>query len=140
MLRLDDLLGPEEPNATFHDAEFIDLHINYDDRSAAITALLFVGNTDAATEEERERTRIGRLLLTDLIFWAQDPPDAPRAEWRRPWLTSDGPLNESPTDAGKRLAAIVPVGAIAWWLYFADTNSFAYCAAQRATFNWGPAS
>src|SRR5207249_4193096 len=24
------------------------------------------------------------------------------------------------------------------WLYFADTNSFAYCAAQRATFSWGP--
>ena len=84
MLRLDDLLGPEEPSATFHDAECIDLHINYDDRSAAITVLLFEGDPDAATEEARERTRIGRLLLTDLIVWVQDPPEAPPSEWRRP--------------------------------------------------------
>jgi len=136
-VRLDDLLGPTEPFASFHDAALSVLHIDYEARSLVAEFELCVGDPDAADRTARERSRRGRLRLSGLILWAVEPPDltGPPAV-RRPWLTSDGPLDEAPTDAGKGLAGALASDIYCWYLYFSDLNAFAYCAAQDAQFEW----
>jgi hypothetical protein len=48
--RLDDLLDATEPHATFHDAEMIDLHIDYVGRTLDARFDLCVGDPDGVTE------------------------------------------------------------------------------------------
>ena len=134
-MTLDELLGSTEPHGTFHDAGLVDLHVDYAARTLAARFELCVGDPDGLTEADRERYRGGRLELQGLLFWAIEPPADP-SPGSEPWLKDDGLLAECPTEAGRRLAATVPADAVAWWLYFSDLNAFAYCAAQRATFQW----
>jgi hypothetical protein len=136
-MKLDELLGSTEPHGTFHDARLVDLHIDYGTAILLARFDLCVGHPDGPTEADRERRRGGRIELRGLLFWAIDPPTDPiRSSGAEPWLTSDGLLNEAPTESGKRLAAAVPTDAVAWYLYFSDLNAFAYCAAHQATFQW----
>jgi hypothetical protein len=136
-IRLDDLLGSEEPHASFHDAVLMHLHIDFTAESLLADFQLAVGNPDAVEEAARERSRRGRLSLSGLRFWAIDPPSDPRVGFSPgPWLTSDGLLEEAPTETGRRLASTAGDDAVAWYLYFSDLNAFAYCAAKQAQFEW----
>lgn len=134
---LDSLLAPEEPHGTFHDGVLRRVTINYEEATCLAEFALFLGDPSAATHADRERTRIGRLTFSGLLFWACEPPgDLPAKPGSAAWLTADGPLSEAPNEVGRKLALRVPPEAKAWYLYFSDMNAFAYVAAARATFDW----
>lgn len=135
-IRLDDMLGATEPFATVHDVSLLILNINYEGRDLIAEFDICVGDPNDSDHIARERRRRGRLCLAGLILWACEPPrDTERCEGT-PWLTSDGMLEEAPTEEGKRLAITVGDDEIAWYLYFNDLNAFAYCVAQDARFEW----
>ena len=130
------MLGATEPFATVHDVSLLILNINYEGRDLIAEFDICVGDSNDSDHIARERRRRGRLCLAGLILWACEPPrDTERCEGT-PWLTSDGMLEEAPTEEGKRLAITVGDDEIAWYLYFNDLNAFAYCVAQDARFEW----
>jgi hypothetical protein len=131
---LDAFLGPDEPCATFHDAELVSLLIDYERRELLSEWLLCVGDSNAPSPAERERSRRGRLRFTGLRFWVLDPPG--ELHDGLPWLTSDGPLSDAQTDTAMRLAALLPPGTHGWYLFFSDWNAFAYCGAKAGSFEW----
>ena len=132
---LDTFLGPEEPCATFHDAELLSLRIDYERRELLSEWELCVGDPGAPSQAERERRRRGRLRFTGLCFWVVEPPQEP-LDGTRPWLTSDGPLLDVRTESTKRLADLLPPGASGWYLFFSNWNAFAYCGAEVGIFEW----
>jgi hypothetical protein len=133
---LDAFLGHEEPCATFHDAELLSLLIDYERRELVSEWVLSVGDPDAPSAVERERTRRGRLRFSGLCFWVLDSPAALPDESGLPWLTSSGPLADAQTDTAKRLAGLLPPATSGWFLFFSDWNAFAYCAARVGAFEW----
>ncbi len=129
---LKDLLGPEEPNSTFHDADLVTVQINYSDRTAQAEFDLPVGTpVDGILP-----TRCGQLVLTGLFFWVVEPPKDLEKFHTPPWLAADGLLHQAPTQMGKHLAKLVPPDAQAWFLYFTNWNAYIYCAASEASFHW----
>ena len=134
-IRPDDMLGATEPFATVHDVSLLILNINYEGRDLIAEFDICIGDPNDSDHIARERRR-GRLCLAGLILWACEAPrDTERCEGT-PWLTSDGMLEEAPTEEGKRLAITVGDDEIAWYLYFNDLNVFAYSVAQDARFEW----
>ena len=134
---LDSLLLPEERHGTFHDGQLRQLTVDYEDARYLLVFQLCVGDPDAPTQAEREQMRSGRLEFRRVLFWVCEPPDPiPVVPEGAAWLTSFGPLSESPTDSGKRLATLVPPEAYAWYLYFSLPNSFTYVAAMGQSFQW----
>jgi hypothetical protein len=140
MTDLDDLLGADEPHASFHDASLVELHIDYAARTLRALFDLPVGDFDATDEAARDRRRRGTLKLDGLIFWVQEPPDLPLAtvDDPCPWLVSNGPLRDWPNETARSLARRLPADAWAWSLYFSDWNASAHAAARSATFQWEP--
>ena len=137
MASLDALLLPEEAHGTFHDGQLRELIINYEDASYLLAFQLCVGDPDAPSQAERERVRSGRLKFTRVLFWVCEPPDPiPVVPEGAAWLTSFGPLSESLTESGKKLALLVPSEAYGWYLYFSLPNSFTYVAAMGRSFQW----
>jgi hypothetical protein len=131
---LDELLGRDEPHATFHDAELLSIAIDHEASKLVATWRLCVGDPSASDAVERKRRRDGQLILHGLAFWVTEPPsEVPSGP---PWLTADGPLSDSPNASGRDLAQFVPVGGVGWYLYFSDSNSFAYWGAGSARFQW----
>jgi hypothetical protein len=138
---LDDLLDRTEPFGTFHDAYLHKLNINYDTRELIAEFDICVGNPDGETKEERERYRRGVLRVSGLIFWALEAPeDKDTNKWGPLWLTSDGLLEEGPTDTAKRLSSTLKPGVYGWYLYFSNINAFGYLSADEATFEWKTAT
>lgn len=133
---LDSLLDGEEPHATFHDAELLSVRVDYRKRELVALWRMCVGDPNADDQAERERRREARLTLHDLAVWAMEPPAEPHSAGGPPWLTADGPLQESTTATGRSLAKLLPAGTRSWYLYFSDLNAFAYCGAGRASVEW----
>ena len=137
---LDTLLGPDERHATFHDALFARIHVDYTERRFVARARLCVGDPNASDEAARERRREGELVVDGLTIWALEPPATRPEERDRSndglWLTSDGPLAEAPTAAGKALAQSLEPDDVGWFLFFDNLNAFGYLAGQRASFKW----
>jgi hypothetical protein len=52
------------------------------------------------------------------------------------WIGDDGLLNDCTTDKAKSLTNFVKEGDVAWYLFFAEENSFAFVAGKRAIFKW----
>ena len=114
----------------------LNLNIDYEGRALIAEFDIWVGNLDDPDHTQRERRRRGRLYLTGLILWACEPPKITERRPGTPWLTSDGLLEEAPTEEGKRSGNTVGVDEIAWYLYFSDLNAFAYCVTREARFEW----
>src|SRR4026208_1210266 len=117
---LDELLGRDEPHATFHDAELLSIAIDYDANKLVAMWRLYVGDPLASDAGARERTRDGQLILCGLAFWVTEPPSEVHSG--PPWLTADGPLSDSPNASGRDLTQVVPAGGVGWYLYFSDSN------------------
>lgn len=132
---LDSLLDHQEARASFHDARLCSLQIDYERRELISEWLLCAGDPEAAEPSNRERMRRGRLQLSGLLFWIVEPHDE-ILDGTIPWLTSYGPLSEAGTPLAEALLKRVPAGAIAWYLYFSNWNTFAYCSAQSGAFVW----
>jgi hypothetical protein len=133
---LDALLGPEEPHATFHDAELVAVRVDYQARELVAEWRVCVGNPDATAHAERERRRHGQLTLRGLVFWVMEPPGERRTISGPLWLTGDGPLSELENATATALVQQLPSDTMAWYLYFSDLNAFAYWAANSAGFQW----
>ena len=137
---LDALLNGER-HGTFHDAALLSVHVDYLAQRFVAEFEICVGDPDAPDESTRERRRRGQLRIEGLKAWALEPPDElPTDSSGGLWLTSDGPLAESPTEAGKALARRIRTEGVGWFLYFNDLNAFGYVAGERATFTWADAS
>jgi hypothetical protein len=134
---LEELVGSEEPHATFHDAEVVAVVYNPVARTAALTAHICVGDPDAYSSAARERRRAGVLELRGVAHWRDD-----RGELHAPppgvWLASDGPLAEAPGEVARQLARELQAGEVGWYFFFADSNSFVYWVAKEASFHWLP--
>ena len=134
--QLDELLGSTEPNASWHDAALLQLELDYVGQKAISLWDLYVGDPEANDSQQRERSRRGRLILNGLHFWVIEGPHDLNACGKRPWLVSDGPIHDSPTEEGKRLAALLPEDSVGWYLFFTRRNAFMYCGARSAQFEW----
>ena len=130
---MDGVLGTAEPNGSFHDAILLSVLQDGRKRQLTLEFDLCVGNPNSNRKEERERRRRGRLKVDGLRFWILD---SPMSKTDRPFITDDGPLSECSSPTAKRLHGQVADGEIAWYLFFNDTNSFAYVAGKTASFEW----
>lgn len=134
--QLDALLGVEEAHATFHDAELLSVVVNYEKRELVSEWYLCVGDPDASDRGARNRQRRGRLTLQKPQFWVVEPPASAGRQPGLPWLTSDGPLRQAPTETGRRLADQLRPGSMGWYLYLSGWNAYVYCGAAGARFQW----
>jgi len=137
-IRMDDLINRKlEPFASFHDATLQKITVDYDNKTLSAEFEMCVGNPAGSNETERNRTRRGILSLAGLVLWAMEPPDnSDHDRWGPLWLTHDCLMEEASTDKGKTLASILDPDLYAWCIFFSDTNSFGYCAAREAMFEW----
>lgn len=134
---LDWFLGPDERHGTFHDAVISSVQVDYVERRFVAQVRLCVGDPDASDEKARERRRDGELIVEGLLVWALEPPDGTGFRAGEGlWMTSDGPLSESPTAAGQALAQSLGSGEVGWFLFFSNQNSFGYLAGRHARFRW----
>jgi hypothetical protein len=133
---LDAVLGKQEPHATFRDARLVAVSVDYHENEAVTTWNLCVGDPDDSMRAARERRRTGRLVLSGVLFWVMDPPQALDARPGLPWLTDVAPLSAVRTETGKHLARLLPTGASGWCFLFASGNAHMYCGARRLAFEW----
>ena len=133
---LDGVLGNKEPHATFHDARLVGVSLDYHHNEAVVTWALCVGDPDDSMRAARERRRTGRLILSGVLFWVVDPPQALDPRPGLPGLSAAGLLSEAPTEAGKQLARLLPPGALGWYFFFASWNAHMYCGARKVTYTW----
>ena len=131
---LDELLGGEEFHATFHDASVRRISVDYQARRWEVHLDVCVGDPDAEDEGVREQRRPGTLIVEGLAAWVME---SGVVSGEPLWLTADGPLAQSPTDAGRALAKQHAGAAVGWYLFFSDLNSFAYVIGAQTTFEWG---
>ena len=135
-VELDSLLGQQEPSASFHDASLVSLQIAYKAATLIAEFSLFTNGPTDAGNRSHERRRPGRLRLGGLLHWSLEP-FAEGGPLKGPhWLASDGLLDTAPTKTGLAIAASLTEPCFAWYLYFSDLNTFAYCASHRADFEW----
>ena len=136
-VKLDDLFGTEEKYATFHDASLLALQVDYGTTTLTAEFDVCVGKPNADERADRERHRRGKLHVSGLILWALSPPSVLEPHPEGPlWLASHVLLKEAPTGGGKQLAKNLGDDLIAAYWFFNDLNSFAYCFAQGAKFEW----
>jgi hypothetical protein len=134
---LDSLLGPDEPDATFHDAVFSAIHVDYGAARFVARVHLCAGSPNASDETGRERRREGELVVEGLTLWALEPPQSIDFDVRDGlWLSADGPLSESLTAPGKALAQSFASIGLGWFLYFSNMNAYGFVAGECATFRW----
>ena len=134
---LDNLLGNVERYATFHDAIFLAMHVDYTARRFVAEVDVCVGDPHAPDKTNRERRRRGQLAIEGLKLWALEPPGSTGGGIDGGlWLTAEGPLFDSPTLTGRALARDVGPSGVSWFLYFNDLNAFAYLAGESAAFTW----
>jgi hypothetical protein len=135
-VEFDSLLGKQEPTGSFHDALLISVEVDYAMSSLVAEFSILVGDPVAADEAARERRRRGRLRLSGLLHWSLEPSAAAASPKGPLWLTSDGRLDQAPTEVGLAISTALPADCIAWYLYFSDIDAFAYVAAKSAEFEW----
>lgn len=136
---LDDLLGNDEPCASFHDAYLERVSADYLDRKLVMEFDLSIGDPDGSTEEERQRYRKGTLELGGLVFWGIDPPqEEDFSRYAGPlWVVSDGFLEDAKTETARTpMKRLKNPSLNAWYLYLSDMNTFAYIVAEAAVFQW----
>jgi hypothetical protein len=133
---LDAVLDRQEPHATFRDARLVAVSLDYHSNEAVTTWNLCVGDPDDSMRAARERRRTGRLVLSGVLFWVMDPPQALDTRPGLPGLTEVVPLSEAPTETGQQLARLLPVGTSGWCFLFEGWNAHVYCGARKLRFEW----
>ena len=114
-----------------HDALLHSLHLDFVARVACFDFELAVGDPDAATLEERDATRRGRIVVEDLAYCALDPPDPHyRFAAAEPVWTSS--LYPEDPDAGLPKVE----GMTAYRFFVNDWNSFVHITGGNARLQW----
>ncbi len=133
--RLDDLVPDDEPHGTFRDAFVSDIRTDSVAGTWACAVEVCVGDPDAADGAARDLRRPGRLTLDGLRVWSL--PDTSEAPDHRLWLLTDnGVLERCPVVVDRALVDAARGARIAWFLFLADLNAFAFVAADSAQFTW----
>lgn len=119
------------PNG-FHDAVIRKLDIDYTKREGSLVIEVNAGNI----EDDQVCRRIGKLTLTDIVFFVIEPPD-PNYPYKKSdglWIASSGLVNslKLPT----RLPNLQPCDGFAHYFFINDWNAFIYLAAMDANFEW----
>ncbi len=135
ILELNNLLGKDEPDATFHDA--IVESIFFDAISLSVK---FEMHIPIRYEAGKPQYKIGILVFEQVHLFAMEPQSPLFESDRVPglWLTSDGAVDTLSTDklSIPALTEPLPNDSFFHYLYFSDTNSFAFVAASMASFSW----
>lgn len=131
-LDLDELLGNEHEQATFHDAVLEDLSVSYAGRRAEFRFRIPVGLHKGDLAYRR-----GVLTLSDLQFLIIEPPATPYQDVNPAgaWITSDGPLPDPAVQLSVALPA-VPEDSFIHYFFASDWNSFIVIGGRSAAFAW----
>lgn len=114
----------------FHDAELLGLNVDYLRRTASLAMNISIGDPDAPTEVERERTRSALVELSEVAYLAIELPDANYPFERAPFLRTDLVF---PDDS--ELAASLE-GVSSFRVFVNEWNSFIRVAARRVSLRW----
>ena len=134
-MNLDELLNC--PNGTFHDSTIERIEIDYLARTAKLQVQVSTGDPDATDPELRESKKLGRLLISGLLFLVIDPPDE-----SYPYQTANGLwVSEREFTPGElpgtsALPKNLPPNTFAHLFFVQEWNSCIYLAASHAEFEW----
>lgn len=132
---LDQLLWPDDSNATFHDAELLNLTIDYVQATAEFTLSICVGDPSSDAEAIREARQTGILRVTGLEVLSIEPPD-PRyrpAVRKALWIDADleSVASDSEVQPGDQTG-----NPIRFWVFVHDWNSFLRVTGKKVSFRW----
>ena len=118
------------PNG-FRQARLRRMAVDYEGGTATLELLLWVGEADSERIEEGARWRPARIVLTDLVYAAMEPPAEGRRESAAP------PRVESASLAlGARTLPATPPGCFAHALVAADWHAPIFLSARDARLQW----
>ena len=106
-------IAAELPNG-FHDARLRTLSIDYVSRRATLDLRVWVGDSDAPVEAEREAYRPITLSISGLLWCAVEPPRTVAGGAGDELWIDAGPMSSL---KDKPALPVVPDGAFAWWIF-----------------------
>ena len=124
------------PNG-FHDAQLININIDYSNQKAVLDINLWTGDLDAKESELRETWRHGKLTINKLLFCVIEPPDSNYHYIESGPVNIDGgPMKALSSPPKIPLPNPLPKDAFVHWFYVSDWNAFIYIAGMDAQFDW----
>ncbi len=130
-----DVLSASIPNG-LHDAELKTLAIDYVKREVRLSLNISVGDLDAVAEAEREAYRHAEVILSGLIYYVCEPPDAGYPYDRGGSVRIDIGAMQTLTQPASMTLPPVPTTAFVNWIFVNEWNAFIYVAAQDARLRW----
>lgn len=135
MRTLDELLWPDDSNATLHDAELLNLTIDYVQATAEFTLSICVGDPSSDAEAIREARQTGILTVTGLEMLTIEPPTRDNSMSPHKGLLVDADLET--TFLRSRAQLVDQTGdQIQFWIYVLDWNSFMRVTGKNVSFRW----
>ncbi len=118
------------PNG-FHDATIRELHVEFAREQVTLEVEFWVGDLDAETEEVREATRVGQLLLTGVTSMFVEPPD-PRYQFSMgDGIDVDGGFGPYPGDP-----APPDDGLVRLWFFVSTWNARMTFTVSECVLEW----
>ena len=130
-----DELAATLPNG-FHDAYLKALAIDYVAREARLLLDIWIGSPRAANEDQREAYREGEVVLTGIVFFVCEPPDARYLHQSEVGLRIDTGAITACANPPSTTLPNVPDGDFVNWIYVTELNAFMYVAARDAQLIW----
>jgi hypothetical protein len=115
------------PNG-FHDAELLNICIDYANQTAALSLNLDVSNSE---DESEELSRPARLVFSGVQFVVIDPPEGECDD-----AVSMIEMGDGQPQTAIRVLPPLRAEASLCWLYMSGINNFIRIAAQGATLEW----
>ncbi|MBI4749954.1 MAG: hypothetical protein HY774_15820 [Acidobacteria bacterium] len=135
MKTLDELLWPDNSNATLHDAELLSLTIDYVRATAEFTLSICIGDPSSDDGVIREARQPGILTVTGLEMLSIEPPTRDNSRSPHKGLLVDADLET--TFIRSRVQIVdQPQDQIQFWIYVLDWNSFMRVTGKKASFRW----
>ncbi|QNA89227.1 hypothetical protein G4G28_13490 [Massilia sp. Dwa41.01b] len=136
MTSLNSLLGTRYEDASFHDAELLSSTIDWESGTASFAFDIPYGSAESSGQSNYQR---GTLTFAGLCFYLVEPAllDAAARARGSLWITAEGSLPDPQVAISAYLPPNLPAGALAYYLYASNTNSFIIVAATSASFTWG---
>lgn len=135
MKTLDELLWPDDSNATLHDAELLSLTIDYVQATAEFTLSVCIGDPESESELIYEARQTGILTVTGLEMLTIEPPTRDNSRSPHKGLLVDADLET--TFLRSRAQLVDQTGdQLQFWIYVLDWNSFMRVTGKKVSFRW----
>jgi hypothetical protein len=135
MKTLDELLWPDDSNATLHDAELLNLTIDYVQATAEFTLSVCIGDPESESETIGETRHTGILTVTGLEMLSIEPPTRDNSRSPHKGLLVDADLET--TFLRSRAQLVDQTGdQLQFWIYVLDWNSFMRVTGKKVSFRW----